>query len=75
MTLDFIIFLENFGNFLALVTKNIYPLLGAKVVQLLLKLIFDPGKSPGKRCTLSHAHKIVKTSSKSERLGTNIHGR
>ena len=46
VTLDFIIFLENFGNYFALATKHITPLQGPIVVQLPLKLIFGPGKSP-----------------------------
>ena len=60
MTLDFIIFLENFGNFFAIATTNIYHSQGPNVVQLPLKIIFGPGKSPGKAIEFRHSQ-LVRT--------------
>ena len=58
MPLDFLIILENFGNFLALSTKNIYPLQGPNVVWLPLKLMFGPRKSPGKAMEFRHSQLV-----------------
>ena len=60
VTLDFIIFLRIFCNFLALATKNIYPLYCPNVVWLPLKLFFCPGKSPGKAMEFWHSQ-LVRT--------------
>ena len=58
VTLDLILFLENLGNFFTLATKNIHLLQGPNVVQLPLKFIFDPGKSPGKAMEFQHSQQL-----------------